>query len=620
MVIILYKGGKKQKDKLNSYRGITLLPTINKIFEKCIAQRMEHFVKLNRLPPELQYASKKAHSTVSLSYAVQEAIQDQTEHGGKVFACFLDISQAFDRIWINGLLYKLFRIGIVDKLWLLIKDWFTNNVCSILLNGVITEPFNISRSIKQGGILSMFFFAISFYDVHDYIKQPSPSDPVLGLKCGDVYIGSPAYADDLLLLCNTVNGLNNMLDRAYMYSKQWRLSFSPIKSKCTIFGETQHHNVKNLKRRKFYLGEDCLDEVTNFKHLGIDLCAYNCTKQRTHDICNKAIRALSGLTAIGVHETGLLPQISVCLWNKICITAMLYGSEIWHELPKYQLSMLEKTQVKVLKRAQGLPLRTHDAIVLGLVGQRSIQSLIDQRKLYFLQNLVSGDIRTVHKRVFTVRLYQWLCGMYKYGYVPDIFYILIKYDLLDYFMTYVNGGRFPNKLAWKAIVKDATLQHQLTNDVKYLSTKKDVPRYLDVHKKGFYLLYKVLKMLGLTQQDVLYRSQIRAMAKFIAIPVQVEYKPCQLCGIEFNDVVEHVFMRCMYYIDDRNDLWDKILDRFGLEIAVDLFQYPEEECLNIFLGKSYIKRKENIKDFYKLIAQYGSIFAEGIKVNIPWFK
>ena len=55
------------------------------------------------------------------------------------------------------------------------------------------------------------------------------------------------------------------------------------------------------------------------------------------------------------------------------------------------------------------------------------------------------------------------------------------------------------------------------------------------------------------------------------------------------ELVEHVFMRCLYYFDERNDLGDKILDRFGIEIAVDLFQYPEEECFNIFLGKRYIK-------------------------------
>lgn len=210
--------------------------------------------------------------------------------------------------------------------------------------------------------------------------------------------------------------------------------------------------------------------------------------------------------------------------------------------------------------------------------------------------------------------------MYTCGYVPDIFDILIKYDLLNYFITYVKGGRFPNKVAWKSIVKNATLYHQLTKDVQCLSAKNDVSRYLNVHTKGYYLLYKVLKMLGVSQQDVRYRSQIRAVAKLIAIPVHSEYKPCQICGIEFKDVVEHVFMRCTYYIDERNDLWDKILDRFGVEFAVDLFQYPEEECLNIFLGKRYIKRKENIRDFYKIIAQYGNIVAQGITINIPWFK
>jgi exonuclease III len=617
VIIILHKGGNKPKDKLNSYRGITLLPTLNKVFEKCISRRMDHFITSHNFPPQLQYASKQKHSTVSLSYAIQETILDKTEHGGKVFACFLDIAQAFDRIWINGLLVKLFQIGITNKLWFLVKDWFASNVCTILFNGVLSEPFKISRSIKQGGILSMLFFAVSFYDVHDFVKQNNSSSPVLGLECGSVYIGSPAYADDLALMCDTVNGLNEMLCRAYHYSKQWRIQFSPTKSKCMVFGERKRQNCKNLNKREFYLGNDRLEEVTHFKHLGIELCSYNCTKKRTTDLCTKGTRVLAGLTAIGVHETGLIPQISVSLWNKICIPAMLYGSELWHDLPNYQITMIEKTQIKVLKRVQGLPLRTHDIIVRRLVGQKSILSLGDQRKMYFLQRLISTNVNTLHKRIFIKRLYDWLYGLYQNGYVPDIYATLAKYHLLDYFMRYITGGKFPDKIIWKALVKEAVLKYELENNELCLKEINDVPRYLRIHKKGFYLMYKVLKLIPDQTQS---RSDIRALSKLITLPLLSEYKTCELCGIEFNDIVEHAFMRCMWFNEIRSEMWDKILDQFGVEMAVYLFQCPEEQCLDIFLGRTYIKGKDKLRDFYTIIAYYCRILTHCIHVNLIWFK
>jgi hypothetical protein len=130
-------------------------------------------------------------------------------------------------------------------------------------------------------------------------------------------------------------------------------------------------------------------------------------------------------------------------------------------------------------------------------------------------------------------------------------------------------------------------------------------------------MYKVLKLIPDQTQS---RSDNRALWKLISLPLLTEYETCELCGIEFNDIVEHAFMRCMWFNEIRSEMWDKILDQFGVEMAVYLFQCPEEQCLDIFLGRTYIKGKDKLRDFYTIIAYYCRILTHCIHVNLIWFK
>ena len=121
------------------------------------------------------------------------------------------------------------------------------------------------------------------------------------------------------------------------------------------------------------------------------MCSYNCSSERTKAACLKGIKTIASLSSVGVRGHGLFPFVCTYLWNRICIPAMLHGCELWYELTKHELDLLEKTQCRNFRAFQQLPQRTHNATTRGLLGEMAMDSRIRVIKLTFLQRLISSD-------------------------------------------------------------------------------------------------------------------------------------------------------------------------------------------------------------------------------------
>jgi len=105
-IITILKPGKPA-DEVTSYRTITLLPILSKLYEKLFLTRLQPPHHEQRTIPDHKFGFRQKHATIEQVHHVTNAITEALENHKYCTAAFIDISQAFDKVWHEGLIYKL---------------------------------------------------------------------------------------------------------------------------------------------------------------------------------------------------------------------------------------------------------------------------------------------------------------------------------------------------------------------------------------------------------------------------------------------------------------------------------------------------------------------------------
>ena len=85
-------------------------------------------------------------------------------------AVFLDLSKAFDRVWHDGLLYKLESYGISRNLHNLQCSFLLNRMQRVVLNGKCSHCELIKSGVPQGSILGPLFFLVYINNLADNVN------------------------------------------------------------------------------------------------------------------------------------------------------------------------------------------------------------------------------------------------------------------------------------------------------------------------------------------------------------------------------------------------------------------------------------------------------------------
>jgi Reverse transcriptase (RNA-dependent DNA polymerase) len=377
IICSIYKSGDKG-DPAN-YRGISLLPSISKLFDTILDSRFRVWEKVNNVLDQNQAGFRANYSTIDHIFTLNSIIMRYRSKRQKVYCAFIDFCKAFDSVNRNVLYYKLSREGVSSKFIRLLKSMYSQTRACV--KGLENELFDITAGVQQGAPLSPSFFAIILNDFDRELRSNNAgSVSIRGVK-----IHSLLFADDLVLLAESPDGLLHSLAVLNDYSKRWGLRLNAAKSNVLVFrnpGRFDDNTVWKLGR-----SDQVLQMVDQYKYLGVWFKTTGLTQftlQKRAELGNRAKFSLFNSLKFFKFN----PKLALRLFDTLVTSVLLYGAEAWGYLSINK--HIELVHTSFLRHFLSVRKSTPLLALYGETGRVPLACIGTLRTIYYWAKLLSS--------------------------------------------------------------------------------------------------------------------------------------------------------------------------------------------------------------------------------------
>lgn len=341
-VIVIPKPGKPTTE-ISSYRPISLLPTMSKVFERLFLVRLNKIIDSRKLIPNHQFGFREKHSTLDQVHRLTDLLERTYEQNKVCSAIFLDVAQAFDKVWHRGLEFKLHR-DLPSQYYEFLKSYLTDRCFRVRYEGEYSEIKEISAGVPQGSVLGPVLYLLYTRDI--------PSE--------NAFIGT--FADDTAILAvdnnieSSTRKLQNVINNIVDWTHSWRIKLNETK--------TTHVNFtyKNITTKPIFINQQVIPYCNNAKYLGMTLdtkLKWNEHVKKKKEELNLKYRKLYWLLG---RNSQLSISNKILLYNQILKPVWTYGIQLWGCASKTTVKTIQTFQNKVLRGIVNAPwyIRNHD--------------------------------------------------------------------------------------------------------------------------------------------------------------------------------------------------------------------------------------------------------------------
>ena len=557
-VIPVHKKNSRQSKE--NYRPISLLPIFGKIFEKLIFDSMyEHFCNHGLITPN-QSGFRPNDSAINQLLAITHHIYCAFEENPskETRAVFLDLSKAFDRVWHEGLIYKLECKGISGNLLTLVRNYLKDRKQRVVLNGRSSEWATVSAGVPQGSVLGPLFFLIYINDLTE-----------------NVACGVKLFADDTSLFSvvrnenETAQALNSDLEKLRIWAWQWKMKFNADKTEEVVFSCKRNKPVHPTLK----LGSSDISAKIEHKHLGMILDSKLDFQSHVREAIVKARRGIGMIRYLSRYVSR---EVLDVIYKLHVRPHLDYGDIIYHKYdPDMRLTFtqkLEQTQYLAALAVTGTWRGTNRQRLFNELGWETLYDRRWYRRLCHLFSLINSK-----------------SPEYLYSELPQVRQMQYSLRNLSSFEQPVSRTvRFASTYFHNALFEWNLLDDETRNSKSLFQFK---------HK-----LLEIVRPLGNSTYKICDISGVKLLTKLrVHFSALNEHRfkhafdclsPVCFCGKD-NENNKHFLLHCPLYDVLRGDLFDQLSDVPGLDIASISNMDDDTLCHRLLFGDPSLGIIEN---------------------------
>lgn len=358
-IIMIPKPGKPENE-IASYRPISLLPIISKLFERLILKRLIPIIEEKQHIPQHQFGFRNSHSTIDQVHRVTNVIEKAFEEGEFCPAVFLDVAQAFDKVWYEGLYYKLNLILPKDH-YLLIKSYLTSRYFRIKIGDEFSSLKPISAGVPQGSVLGPMLYLLFTADI------PKGKSTTMATFADDTAILSVNSC-----LAKATKNLQLALDDISEWTKKWRIKINELKSVHVTY------TLRKIQYLPVTINQRVIPHNNSAKYLGMTLDARLTWKDHVRNKCTEIKLKQRKMYWLLGRNSQLAVDNKLLLYNQILKPIWTYGATLWGCAKEANRKKIQTIQNQILRSIVNAPWYIRNDVIHADLGISTVSRVIQK--------------------------------------------------------------------------------------------------------------------------------------------------------------------------------------------------------------------------------------------------